>query len=123
MFLGTVEQLLELVRQGIISLLADLVDTAIDRHSGTDGHSINATSRLDCAMSCRNFAEAWDIGFGKIKESRMNNPKSAASYDEDEEDLLARMESDGLVRRVLYRVMEGQMGNLLICRYFAQTMC
>ena len=114
----------ELVRGGIISLLADLVDTAIDRHSGTNGHSINATSRMDCAMACRNFAEACGHRVRKLREAHRNNPK-ASLYDEDaEEDLLARMESDGAIRQVLYRVMEGPDGQTLdMRRYFAQTLC
>jgi hypothetical protein len=114
----------ELVRQGVIGLLADLVDTAIDRHKGTDGHSINTTSRLDCVMACRNFAEACGHRVRKMKESRLQNPKAAAYSSEDEEDLLARMESDGALRRVLYRVMEGPDGQSLdMRRYFAQALC
>eukprot|EP00946_MAST-07B_sp_MAST-7B-sp1_P004016 g4016.t1 len=114
----------ELVRQGIVGLLGDLVETAIDRHSGTDGHSINSTSRLDCVIACRNFAEACGHRVRRIREAKRNNPKAAAYDDEEEEDLHARMESDGALERVLYRVMEGQDGQSLeMRRYFAQSLC
>jgi hypothetical protein len=114
----------ELVRQGVIGLLADLVDTAIDHHKGTDGHSINATSRLDCVMACRNFAEACGHRVRRNREARINNPKAAKNDNEKDEDLLARMESDDAVRRVLYRVMEGPDGQSLdMRRYFAQALC
>jgi hypothetical protein len=108
----------------VIGLLADLVDTAIDHHKGTDGHSINATSRLDCVMACRNFAEACGHRVRRNREARINNPKAAKNDNEKDEDLLARMESDDAVRRVLYRVMEGPDGQSLdMRRYFAQALC
>jgi hypothetical protein len=76
-----------LVRQGIIVLLASLLDTAGE-------NEIGHAARLDCAAACRNFAEACGLFMQGQKPTGI-----------PADDLLAKMDSEGAVDHVLYRIL------------------
>ena len=95
-----------LVRQGIVALLASLLNTTSDIEIGN-------AARLDCAAACRNFAEASGLSMQGQKPTGI-----------PADDLLAKMDAEGVVDHVLYRVLEGDKGKSLELRqYFTQTLC
>ena len=96
-----------LVNLGIVGLLTQLIDAV----QGDQGMSYAA--RLDCAIACRNYAEASGLYLQGQKPTGI-----------PADDLLARMDSDGAINHVLYKVMEGEDGDSLdLKRYFTQTLC
>ena len=97
-----------LVQQGLIQILADLVDVVGDAKLGF-------AARMDCAIACRNCAEASGLFLQGQKPTGI-----------PADDLLAKMDSEGAIEHVLYRIMEGAEGEgdeLELKRYFTQTLC
>ena len=96
-----------LVQQGIVGLLADVIDAV------QSGNGMSFAARIDCAIACRNYAEASGIFLSSQKPTGI-----------PADDLLAKMDSDGAIDRVLNRVLDGEDGKALeLKRYFTQSLC
>merc|ERR1711871_683162 len=91
-----------LVTSGITRLLATLVDHVLGSQ-GDDSPALTMASRLDCAVSCRNFAHFQD---GEQAEARHS-----------------AMTRDAVLDDLFHRICVGKADNMEMRRYEAQTMC